>query len=247
MGDEELAVVGRVTFHDEGFVYHADEEDATNQPGNDEENTAEANDGILYEYEEHHLRGKRSNPKFAAEWLLRLLRLLDDSIFLLRILVASSSVMFLDVVKEAIGRRAQGNAILNCGVVEYNGTMSLDERAEAVRKFNLDHSDPGILLLSTGAGGTGLNLFRSSRLVICEPFWAPGQRLQVIGRVHRMPQKRKVYVYDSVTELSDMDMLKKRSAEKKQGFVDSLDPFFIRHDTVPPIISESPSRHDLED
>ena len=80
-----------------------------------------------------------------------------------------------------------------------NGSMNLAQRRQALDTFN---SDPAInvMLLSTMAGGTGLNLTVATTVVLVDPWWNPAVDQQAIMRVHRVGQKQPVQVYRLVME-----------------------------------------------
>ncbi|KAJ3518279.1 hypothetical protein NM208_g14571 [Fusarium decemcellulare] len=211
---EDLMDVECLTYRNEGSKYHADKDDPDWVPGLSTRRIAKRNDGGDPDTSDGRQRGSTTEgetirQQYSSE----------------KILVVSS-VMFLDIVKEAMRRRVATNPQFEVTVVDYNGAIrSLDERAEIVRQFNLRYGGPQVLLLSAAAGGTGLNLAGASRVILYEPFWASGLKQQVIGRAHRMPQEREVHVYETIAELSEIDTFKMSSVDKKQKFVDAVDPF----------------------
>jgi len=52
-----------------------------------------------------------------------------------------------------------------------------------------------VLLLSTGAAGTGLTLTRASRVIVYDPDWNPSNDAQAVDRAHRIGQTQEVQVY----------------------------------------------------
>jgi hypothetical protein len=70
------------------------------------------------------------------------------------------------------------------GIARLHGSMSARERDEAVQKFR---SQPAcdIFLISTKAGGLGLNLTAASMVVIMEPGWNPTDEEQALRRAYR--------------------------------------------------------------
>ena len=67
-----------------------------------------------------------------------------------------------------------------------------DERGEQLKIFNEKDSDYFIFLLSTRAGGLGLNLQTADTVVIFDSDWNPHQDLQAQDRAHRIGQKNEV-------------------------------------------------------
>ncbi|GAO50166.1 hypothetical protein G7K_4300-t1 [Saitoella complicata NRRL Y-17804] len=75
-----------------------------------------------------------------------------------------------------------------------DGSMPLDARTDVVDKFN---SDPHqfAFLISTKAGGVGLNIVSANKVVIFDPNWNPAHDLQAQDRAFRIGQLRDVEVY----------------------------------------------------
>ncbi|KAH7394480.1 SNF2 family N-terminal domain-containing protein [Pyrenochaeta sp. MPI-SDFR-AT-0127] len=76
----------------------------------------------------------------------------------------------------------------------YDGSMKMDERADAVNAF-MDNPDDNVMLVSLKAGNAGLNLWKASQVIILDPFWNPFVEEQAVDRAHRMPQPREVTVH----------------------------------------------------
>ncbi|KAF4468258.1 global transactivator [Fusarium albosuccineum] len=179
---EDLMDIERSIYHDEDFKYHADEDDSNWIPGLSTRRIAKRNDGGDPDTSDGRRRGSITEGETSVVRQVQQIRQLYPSE---KILGVSSSVMFLHIVKEAMCRRVATNPQFEVTVVDYNGAIrSLDERAEIVRQFNLRYGGPQVLLFSAAAGGTGLNLAGASRVILCEPFWAPGLKQHVIGRAH---------------------------------------------------------------
>ena len=60
-----------------------------------------------------------------------------------------------------------------------DGSVTADKRRDLVESFNRDKSDVFVFLLSSLAGGVGLNLVGANRLVLIDPSWNPAHDLQV--------------------------------------------------------------------
>ena len=78
------------------------------------------------------------------------------------------------------------------------GTKS-DERPMLLEQFNRRDSDFMIFLLSTRAGGLGLNLQTADTVIIFDSDWNPHQDLQAQDRAHRIGQTREVRIFRLVT------------------------------------------------
>ena len=80
-----------------------------------------------------------------------------------------------------------------------DGTTKSDERGEMLAQFNAANSDYFIFLLSTRAGGLGLNLQTADTVIIFDSDWNPHQDLQAQDRAHRIGQKNEVKVLRLMT------------------------------------------------
>jgi len=79
-----------------------------------------------------------------------------------------------------------------------DGTISNDERRVAMDDFNSDASID-VFLLSTRAGGLGVNLVSADTCIIFDSDWNPHADLQAQDRCHRIGQKKTVMVYRLAT------------------------------------------------
>uniref|UniRef100_A0A0X3P6Q3 Putative global transcription activator SNF2L2 n=1 Tax=Schistocephalus solidus TaxID=70667 RepID=A0A0X3P6Q3_SCHSO len=75
-----------------------------------------------------------------------------------------------------------------------DGTTKSDDRGELLVKFNDAKKDYFIFLLSTRAGGLGLNLQAADTVIIFDSDWNPHQDLQAQDRAHRIGQQNEVRV-----------------------------------------------------
>merc|ERR1719367_395372 len=80
-----------------------------------------------------------------------------------------------------------------------DGMTKSDERADMLKIFNSPESEYFIFLLSTRAGGLGLNLQTADTVIIFDSDWNPHQDLQAQDRAHRIGQKNEVRVLRLMT------------------------------------------------
>jgi len=80
-----------------------------------------------------------------------------------------------------------------------DGTTKAEDRGDLPKKFNSPDSDFFIFLLSTRAGGLGLNLQAADTVVIFDSDWNPHQDLQAQDRAHRIGQQNEVRVLRLMT------------------------------------------------
>ena len=90
-----------------------------------------------------------------------------------------------------------------CAYREYgysfiDGSTSLDERDQAVQHFFND-KNCNIFLISTRAGGVGLNLVAADVVVLYDLDWNPQMDKQAMDRAYRIGQKNNVLVFRLIT------------------------------------------------
>ncbi|TYK13976.1 protein CHROMATIN REMODELING 25 isoform X1 [Cucumis melo var. makuwa] len=76
-----------------------------------------------------------------------------------------------------------------------DGSTSISKRQKLVNRFNDLSKDEFVFLLSSKAGGCGLNLIGGNRLVLFDPDWNPANDKQAAARVWRDGQKKRVFIY----------------------------------------------------
>ncbi|XP_039172560.1 protein CHROMATIN REMODELING 25 [Eucalyptus grandis] len=76
-----------------------------------------------------------------------------------------------------------------------DGSTTISKRQKLVNRFNDPSKDEFVFLLSSKAGGCGLNLIGGNRLVLFDPDWNPANDKQAAARVWRDGQKKRVYIY----------------------------------------------------
>ena len=86
--------------------------------------------------------------------------------------------------------------------VRLDGTMSIEERNEAVESFK-KNSDVKVFLIQINTGGQGINLQVANRIYIMSPNWNPAVEHQAIGRCHRTGQRKEVFVTKFVISSGD--------------------------------------------
>ncbi|KAI0320767.1 P-loop containing nucleoside triphosphate hydrolase protein [Amylostereum chailletii] len=88
----------------------------------------------------------------------------------------------------------------NYSYLRLDGQTATSKRQEFVNTFNKSSQERCFLfLLSSKAGGVGLNLIGASRLCLVDSDWNPSHDLQSMARIHRDGQKREVFIYRFLT------------------------------------------------
>jgi non-specific serine/threonine protein kinase len=75
----------------------------------------------------------------------------------------------------------------------FHGRLSARQRDELVARFE-SGSDPAVLVVSLRAGGRGLNLPAANHVVHFDRWWNPAVEQQATDRVHRLGQRKPVFV-----------------------------------------------------
>ena len=97
--------------------------------------------------------------------------------------------------------------------IEYcriDGQTNHEDRVSAIDEYNKPDSSKFIFLLTTRAGGLGINLVTADIVVLYDSDWNPQVDLQAQDRAHRIGQKKQVYVYRFVTEVTTCLLVRKR-------------------------------------
>jgi len=103
----------------------------------------------------------------------------------------------------------------NYGYVRLDGSMSIKKRAKVVDEFNDPTSGQFVFMLSSKAGGCGLNLIGANRLVMFDPDWNPANDEQAMARVWRDGQKKQCFVYRMLAVGTIEEKIFQRQTHKK--------------------------------
>lgn len=99
--------------------------------------------------------------------------------------------------------------------VRLDGSMTIKKRAKIVEKFNNPSSPEFIFMLSSKAGGCGLNLIGANRLVMFDPDWNPANDEQAMARCWRDGQKKQCFIYRLIATGTIEEKIFQRQAHKK--------------------------------
>lgn len=111
--------------------------------------------------------------------------------------------------------------------IEYcrlDGGTELEDREEAIEAFTRADSSKVVFLISTRAGGLGLNLATANHVILYDSDFNPQIDLQAMDRAHRIGQKKEVFVYRLVTKGTLEEKIVQRQAIKLK-----VDQIFIQH------------------
>ncbi|XP_067304706.1 DNA repair and recombination protein RAD54B [Pseudorasbora parva] len=96
-----------------------------------------------------------------------------------------------------------------------DGQTPVAQRQRIVDSFNSPHSSNFLLLLSSKAGGVGLNLIGASHLVLYDLDWNPANDIQAMARVWRDGQKKTVHIYRFLTTGTIEEKIYQRQVSKQ--------------------------------
>ncbi|XP_037070372.1 DNA repair and recombination protein RAD54-like [Pollicipes pollicipes] len=99
--------------------------------------------------------------------------------------------------------------------VRLDGSMTIKKRAKIVDRFNDPSSPEFIFMLSSKAGGCGLNLIGANRLVMFDPDWNPANDDQAMARVWRDGQKKPCFIYRLLAAGTIEEKMFQRQTHKK--------------------------------
>jgi hypothetical protein len=92
--------------------------------------------------------------------------------------------------------------------------MKGEIRRQALNSFNREGSEDFIFLLSTRAGGLGINLATADTVIIYDSDWNPQNDLQAQARAHRIGQTKQVNIYRLVAKQSVEETIIERAKQK---------------------------------
>jgi len=95
-----------------------------------------------------------------------------------------------------------------------DGNTDYEQRESSIEAFNAPDSEKFIFLLSTRAGGLGINLQTADVVILYDSDWNPQADLQAQDRAHRIGQKKPVQVFRLVTEHSIEEKVVERAQQK---------------------------------
>ncbi|EAT86336.2 hypothetical protein SNOG_06505 [Parastagonospora nodorum SN15] len=95
-----------------------------------------------------------------------------------------------------------------------DGSTAHEDRIAAIDDYNKPDSEKFLFLLTTRAGGLGINLTTADIVVLFDSDWNPQADLQAMDRAHRIGQTKQVYVFRFVTEGAIEEKVLERAAQK---------------------------------
>jgi ATP-dependent helicase STH1/SNF2 len=124
-----------------------------------------------------------------------------------RVLIFFQMTQIMDIMEDFLRYR-------NLKYMRLDGGTKADDRTGLLKLFNAPDSEYFCFLLSTRAGGLGLNLQTADTVIIFDTDWNPHQDLQAQDRAHRIGQKNEVRILRLITEDSVEEMILERAHAK---------------------------------
>ncbi|KAH9741602.1 protein chromatin remodeling 5 [Citrus sinensis] len=124
-----------------------------------------------------------------------------------RVLIFSQMVRMLDILAEYMSYKGFQFQRLD-------GSTKAELRHQAMDHFNAPGSEDFCFLLSTRAGGLGINLATADTVIIFDSDWNPQNDLQAMSRAHRIGQQEVVNIYRFVTSKSVEEDILERAKKK---------------------------------
>ncbi|KAL8636361.1 MAG: hypothetical protein Q9228_006234 [Teloschistes exilis] len=124
-----------------------------------------------------------------------------------RVLIFSQMSRVLDILEDyCVFREHKYNRI--------DGSTAHEDRIAAIDEYNGPGSEKFVFLLTTRAGGLGINLTSADIVILFDSDWNPQADLQAMDRAHRIGQTKQVVVFRFVTEQAIEEKVLERAAQK---------------------------------
>ncbi|KAK6537587.1 hypothetical protein TWF694_011767 [Orbilia ellipsospora] len=126
-----------------------------------------------------------------------------------KVLIFSQFKVQLDIIQE------WAETLRGWKCCRIDGSVKQEDRRELIKSFNSD-PDYKLFLLSTRAGGLGINLTSADTVILYDSDWNPQQDLQAQDRAHRIGQTRPVVIYRLATAATvEQTLLEKADAKRR--------------------------------
>ncbi|KAG9478493.1 hypothetical protein GDO78_013504, partial [Eleutherodactylus coqui] len=124
-----------------------------------------------------------------------------------RVLIFSQMTRLLDILEDYCMWRGYEYCRLD-------GQTPHEEREKAIERFNAPNSSKFIFMLSTRAGGLGINLATADVVILYDSDWNPQVDLQAMDRAHRIGQTKTVRVFRLITDNTVEERIVERAEMK---------------------------------
>lgn len=121
-----------------------------------------------------------------------------------------------------------------------DGSTAHEDRIAGIDSYNQPGSEKFLFLLTTRAGGLGINLTSADIVVLFDSDWNPQADLQAMDRAHRIGQTKQVVVFRFVTENAVEEKVLERAAQKLR-----LDQLVIQQGRAQQAAKQAASKDEL--
>ncbi|XP_074643398.1 chromatin-remodeling ATPase INO80-like [Tubulanus polymorphus] len=125
-----------------------------------------------------------------------------------RVLIYSQMTRMIDILEEYMWHRKHT-------YIRLDGSSKISDRRDMVADFQA-RSDIFVFLLSTRAGGLGINLTAADTVIFYDSDWNPTVDQQAMDRAHRLGQTKQVTVYRLVCKGTIEERIIQRAKEKSE-------------------------------
>ncbi|KPP60515.1 DNA repair and recombination protein RAD54B-like [Scleropages formosus] len=125
-----------------------------------------------------------------------------------RVVLVSNYTQTLDLLQDLCGH-------LGYSFCRLDGQTPVAQRQRLVDRFNNRYSTDFVFLLSSKAGGVGLNLVGASHLILYDIDWNPANDIQAMARVWRDGQRKTVHIYRLLTTGTIEEKIYQRQVSKQ--------------------------------
>ncbi|KAL8820904.1 MAG: hypothetical protein Q9191_007419 [Dirinaria sp. TL-2023a] len=125
-----------------------------------------------------------------------------------RVLLYFQMTRMIDLMEEYLTYR-------NYKYLRLDGSTKLEDRRDTVHDFQT-RPDIFVFLLSTRAGGLGINLTAADTVIFYDSDWNPTIDSQAMDRAHRLGQTKQVTVYRMITRGTIEERIRKRALQKEE-------------------------------
>lgn len=160
--------------------------------------------------EDYHQQGR---AREVQTWLSGKFAILERFLYTIRtetddkIVLISNYTQTLDLIERMCRYKKYG-------CFRLDGSLSVNKRQKLVDKFNDPQGQEFVFLLSSKAGGCGINLIGANRLVLIDPDWNPASDQQALARVWRDGQKKDCFIYRFISTGSIEEKIFQRQSMK---------------------------------
>ncbi|KAI0977770.1 hypothetical protein GJ496_009536 [Pomphorhynchus laevis] len=145
-----------------------------------------------------------------------------------KLVIFSQSLLALDYIELLLSNQIKSNTdssnhqlskdtwVPNVDYVRIDGFVSCKSRDKLIRRFNDENNRRlRLFLISTKAGGIGINLCAANRAIIFDVSWNPAHDMQSIFRLYRIGQSQPVYIYRFIAQGSIEEKIYQRQVNKE--------------------------------